>query len=546
MVDNFEQILDAAPDLAQLLAAAPGVKMLVTSREPLRLYGEHEYRVPTLAEHEAVELFVARAQAVQADPEDVDTVQAICERLDYLPLALELAAAQTRNFSAEVLYARLARRLPVLTGGPRDVPERQQTLRATIGWSYELLSEPEATLFRRLAVFNGGCTAEAMDAVCGGDLETLAALADKNLVRGSGERIWMLETIREYAAERLAEAADHEAIHAAHARWCLDGVPDVAELGDAFDQAWLEQHNLRAAHAWARAVDATLATALALKLGGLLSMRGSLYEARALLDAAVVDGAGAPMSMRAQVLHEAAGIALKQGDMEAVRGLSETALVLAQKTGDSQAAVRALAKLTNVALEGGDLEGAAVHSQQAIKVARQAGDDRATVNALNAYGTVELARHHYREAREAFEQALELVSRQPRRPDTIATLHYNIALSALLAQDFSVAEQILEQTLPLYRTLGHVEGIAYCFVAQAALRTTTAEFVEAAILLAAANHLLDEVGAVLEPLERAVAERAEAAIGGVLDDPVIAEARRDGRDRAESEIRGSKLTSASA
>jgi predicted ATPase len=203
LFDNFEHVTAAAPALGDLLGASPNLKVLVTSREPLHLSGEREYPVPPLAHEDGVALFTARAEAVDPSFKPGHAVSEICRRLDELPLAIELAAARTKVLSVDQLLALVEARLPLLTGGPRDVPQRQRTLRATIEWSYQLLTANEQRLFARLAVFAGGCALDAAIQVCDADLDTLASLVEKSLLRHSRGRYWMLETIREYALELL-------------------------------------------------------------------------------------------------------------------------------------------------------------------------------------------------------------------------------------------------------------------------------------------------------------------------------------------------------
>ncbi len=188
--------------------------MLVTSREPLHIEGEWEVAVDPLQETEAVDLFMQRAAAVRSDFVASGEVAEICRRLDCLPLAIELAAAGVKALSLSVLLERLEQRLPLLAGGSRSAPQRQRTLRATIAWSHDLLTAAEQDLFARLAVFAGGCTLEAAEEICGADLDEIASLVDKSLLRRTGDRYWMLETIREYAAERLGERDDADAFTA--------------------------------------------------------------------------------------------------------------------------------------------------------------------------------------------------------------------------------------------------------------------------------------------------------------------------------------------
>ena len=200
VLDNLEQLTTGVGVLAELLAGCPGVRMLVTSREPLHLAGEQQYEVPVLDREDAIELFTARATAVAPNLViERETAAAVCERLDRLPLAIELAAARTKALSPAEILDRLEHRVPALASGPRDAPRRQQTLQATIDWSYELLTEKEQRLFTRLAVFAGGCTLEGAEAVCDGELDTLVALIDRSLVRAGAGRYWMLQTLREYA-----------------------------------------------------------------------------------------------------------------------------------------------------------------------------------------------------------------------------------------------------------------------------------------------------------------------------------------------------------
>jgi len=221
LLDNFEQVVEAAPGLSHLLAGCPNLRLLVTSRELLRVPGEHAYPVAPLDPEDGAGLFLARARATRPDFVADDSVSELCARLDYLPLALELAAARVRILSPTQLLERFAQRIDLLRAG-RGVDPRQQTLRATIEWSYELLDPAEQQLFARLAVFAGGCTLEAAEEVAGGGLDTLQSLVDKSLVRSrEGGRFWMLETIREYALERLEEAGELPEARRRHSDWCL-------------------------------------------------------------------------------------------------------------------------------------------------------------------------------------------------------------------------------------------------------------------------------------------------------------------------------------
>jgi predicted ATPase/DNA-binding SARP family transcriptional activator len=256
LLDNFEQVIRAARNLGELCARLPNLKILVTSREPLHLSAEREYPVPPLREREAISFFLERARAVRPDFEEDEAVLEICRRLDCLPLALELAAARVKALSTRDLLQRLDRRLPLLTGGPRDAPERQRTLRATIGWSYELLTSNARRLFASLAVFAGGCTLEAAEEVCRAEVDAIAELVDKSLLRREGERYFMLETIGEYALERLVAGGELAEFRQRHAEYYLElarSIEDMIRSPQAaalLDRLERDHDNLRAALAW--------------------------------------------------------------------------------------------------------------------------------------------------------------------------------------------------------------------------------------------------------------------------------------------------------
>ena len=231
VLDNFETVVEAAADISHLLQRTAGLIVVATSREPLHIRGEREYPLRPLAEASAVELFRQRAAAVVPDFDaPYEQVAEVCRRLEGLPLAIELAAARTTVLSPTTILMRLDERLPLLEGRRRDVPERQRTLRATIDWSYELLNDDERRLFRSFGVFVGGCTLEAAVEVCQADLETLESVVDKNVVRREGERYSMLETIREYARERLAEAGETDAVQRRHTEHFLARAEQLASV----------------------------------------------------------------------------------------------------------------------------------------------------------------------------------------------------------------------------------------------------------------------------------------------------------------------------
>ena len=388
LFDNFEQVVEAAADLASLLASCPNLDLLVTSREPLHVTGEQEYQVPPLAHEEGVGFFLARARAVEPDFQADEAVPEICRRLDDLPLALELAAARVKALSSIQILERLEQRLPLLTGGARDLPERQRTLRATIEWSHELLTPEEQQLFSRLAVFVGGCTLEAAEEVAEADLDTLQSLVDKSLVRHTGDRYWMLETIREYAGERLRASGDLEATERRHAQHFLAlAVSANLSLGtpgeQRFDLAISEEGNLRAALGWALAHDEIeFGLELAVALDDFWYTNHPQEGARwfaSLLGAEA--RAPTPLLLRATMGY---GNACRGFDGDAAAALYRDALALARELGDERAVAMMFLELAMIAFEAGDYD----ESERLIDEGR-AANERARV----ACGRSDEARH---------------------------------------------------------------------------------------------------------------------------------------------------------
>ena len=422
VLDNFEQVAAAASLVTEVLAAAPQLIVLVTSRMALRCSGEHEYPVAPLAVpdpsapaeglagYEAVRLFVERARAVQPDFEATgaaaQAVAEICRRLDGLPLAIELAAARVRLLGPQALLARLGRRLALLTAGPRDLPARQQTLRATLEWSHALLTAGEQVLFARLAVFAGGCTLEAAEAVCNADgdlpidvLDGVESLVAKSLLRevgaGGEPRVGMLETVHEYAGERLAASGAAGALRRRHARYFL-GLAEQAEphLGGGDQAAWLKRlqadhDNLRAALGWSLAGEPEVGLRLAGALWRFWEICGYFTEGRGWLEQALAGSGGAP-ALRAKALTGASTMAFCQGDYQQATALHGQALLLFRRLGDARGVAFSLNNLGVQALHQGDLRRAARRYTKALALAREAGDRRLTGYALHNQG--ELAR----------------------------------------------------------------------------------------------------------------------------------------------------------
>ena len=387
ILDNFEQVLAAAPGVASLLGASASLTFVVTSRAPLHIAGERELPLPPLASDPAVELFVRRAREQDArfdpGPDDLGQIAAICERIDGLPLAIELAAARTRVLTPKQILERIGRRLDLLSGGRRDAPERHRTLRATIAWSYELLEPAERWLLAELAVFRGGWSLEASEAVAGGDvLDALTSLVDHSLVTRNGDRFTMLETVREYAAERLEESGETGLVAQRHALWCVL-LAEAGEVGlqGAEQSSWFqrldaEHENLRSAAAWGAAdgePEVTLAIDGALWRYWLA--RGAAAEARQRLKVALATERGDP-ALRARAFNAAGAMAGAMNDFSAAGPLFAEARELAGHLNDPRQLARSLMNLGMVALYTEEYESALVRYAEAGEIWRELGEAR--------------------------------------------------------------------------------------------------------------------------------------------------------------------------
>jgi predicted ATPase/class 3 adenylate cyclase len=380
ILDNFEHLVGAAPELVGLLGSCPNLRLVVTSRELLRLPGEQAYPVPPLEPSDGERLFAARAQAV--DPSFVadQAVRELCARLDNLPLALELAAARVRILSPNQLLDRLADRLDALKGG-RGADPRQHTLRATIEWSHGLLDNNERQLFARLAVFAGGCMLESAEAVCDADIDTLEALVDKSLVRvRDGGRFWMLETIREFARERLAESGDEERVREQHAAHFLELGEESAPHTLRHDRAWsdrleAELDNIRAAldhfeerRDWQSVL--RLGAALVEFWGG----RAHIAEGLQRLETAIAADEQ-PTAARAKALHAAADLAYGAGAIELSRDRAEAAIELARHLDDVWVEAGAVSVIASIVQSEGDRRRARELWEESARLFRESGDE---------------------------------------------------------------------------------------------------------------------------------------------------------------------------
>lgn len=634
VLDNFEQVLAAAPQVAELLGACPGLVILATSRAALHLRWEYELAVPTLAvpslrrlpppdalaATEAVALFVQRARAVHhnfaLDAANARVVAEVCVRLDGLPLALELAAARIRALPPGALLARLERRLQFLVGGARDQPTRHQTLRAAIAWSYDLLPEPERVLFRRLGAFVGGFTLAGAEAVGAtpvtatptsrvltpggrGELDVLAALEtliDSSLVRrveapsgaGSpdggveGPRYTMLETLREYALERLAASGEAQALFARHAEYFLALVGQAEPRLSAERHAWLalrdaEHDNLRAALARsldplpdsAFATSAEVGLRLAVSLGRYWGRRRHFGEGRRWLEAGLAAAPEAPAALRARALFEIGWLAHSQGDYHEAVDRYEASLVLYRELGDAQGVAHSLfLKGTAIGRATGDYSRRAALQAQALEQARELGDTWQTASFASILGRTLYDLGEVERAVALLEEGLALFRAAPGSPDTIGPLlslsniarargeydraqalleesdavwhaigeqtpnHSVLCSRGILAQawgDLNGADVLFRESLDLVRDFGNSELIATSLFRIGAVAQQQGEHRRAARLFGAARARLDAAGLGATTVFRGYYEPDAADQAALLSDSPLADEWEVGR-----------------
>ena len=394
VLDNLEQVAAAAPDLAALTDSCPGTVILATSREPLRVAAEAEYMLQPLAEASAMELFVQRASPRRTRSNDAEIAE-ICRRLDGLPLAIELAAARTRLLEPSALLARLDRRLPLLTAGSRDAPERQRTLEATIEWSYDLLTDEEKRLFARLSVFVGGFALEAAEAVPDADLDVLASLVDKSLVHESEGRLGLLDTIREFAGGKLVESGEAADLRRRHAEYYVRFVEQLeagltgGEQTERLEELEQEHENL---HAALDELLATEATDQVLRLASALAIfwyaRGFYGEGVDWLERALASPHAADSPVYAKALWGAGMLAVLTGHVESGHERLEQGLELARAIHDRQTVARSLTMLGLLAFFAQDLQRACALVEEGVAAAREAGDEWALADALGTVGSI--------------------------------------------------------------------------------------------------------------------------------------------------------------
>lgn len=610
ILDNFEHVVAAAPLLMDVLAGCPHLALLVTSRSILRVSGEHVLPVPSLESPDnarsrppekllqcgAVQLFVERARAVRGDfslsSDNAEAVVEICRLLDGLPLAIELAAARVTLLSPGALVSRLERRLPLLSRGSRDLPERLRTMRDAIAWSYDLLSPTEQALFGRLAVFAGGCTLDAAEAVRtaspGLPIDTLDGLADLvdqsllyQVIQSDGEpRFLMLETIREYALERVGGAGDESAARRAHATHFAQLAEEAGTgLQGPEQQRWrdrldVELDNLRAAVAWSadgseNPADAELALRISAALWYFWLQGHSPGEGRRwLLQALRAAPEQVGGAARGRALNALALLAWRQGDYATARAHLDDSLTILRETGNLSALAEALHALGHVLFEGGDYTGAEALFEESRSRYQDLGDMANTVPLVGDLGMVAYHRGDYAEAKRIFEESHRL-SKQHGLRDRMADALNRLGDLAWLSNDLDRAQALYEQSrtlwkeargmpgvasalhklaqvrrhrrgddsppallresLHLQRELGNKQGIAECLAGFGGQASDRGDPREAARLLAAAARLLEIIGAPLAPTDRIQFERDVEAARSALGEPAWQEAWKEGR-----------------
>ena len=529
LLDNFEQVVEAASELGSLLESCPNLRVLVTSRELLRVRGEVEYAVPPLAQPEAVELFCERAQLQRSDD-----IAELCRRLDYLPLAVELAAARTSVLSPAQILKRLSQRLDLLKGG-RDAEARQQTLRATIAWSYHLLPGDEQRLFARLSVFAGGCTLEAAEAVCGADLDVMQSLVDKSLIRFADGRFWMLETIREFALERLEDSGEADELRRKHAEFFLElaelAKPELLARSSSiwFDRLEAEHDNVRAA--LGEALERGRAD-VALRLGGAIWLfwwtRGYWSEGRRWLEAALAAGTASDPQLRGDPLSGAGMLALWQGDVERGSAVADELLALTAEADSTRAWAILFAGL--VASWRDDEDHAAELYEESARLAREQGDPLLLSVAMNNLGSDALGRGEYERALELFEESLA-IGRERQDQDRLARAFGNLGFTTLMLGDVQRARSLLRDSLVAAREIGLVEGFIGGFVGLGAAYARE-DPARAARLIGRGDMLCEETASGLDNFKRRVRDETEAELRARLGEDGYAAAYADGRELA--------------
>jgi predicted ATPase len=597
LLDNFEQVISAAPVVAELLAAAPALKALVTSRIVLNLRGEHELPIlpldtpdlaeppplKQLAENESVKLFVARAQTAQSSfrltESNAFVVAQICQRLDGLPLAIELAAARVKMFPPQAILARLTDRLKLLTGGAQDLPARQQTLRKTLDWSYSLLSSREKSLHARLGIFVGGFTLESAEVICNLEgnldiLEGISSLVNNSLIKqeelADGQpRFRMLETIREYALEQLSQSGKMPELQQRHADQYIGIILNEARYGVMGPEstAWLnrlelEHDNIQSALEWCSQSSAgrELALSVLATLTWFWYRRGFFSEGREWTDRLLAASDNEPAAIRAAALQMSSRMAMWRGDLKnavarATQGLTfwqrledeqkipmslmETAVTLINVGSDQEAHTLlkeaetlfrennisyfqaiTLVHLGNASLGLGKPDEAREWLDRAHPVFREIGEPWGLSFVLNNLGEVARVQGNYEQAYGYYRESEALLRTTGDKGD-LARLVHTLGYIAAHKGDLEQAEAQFRESLAMFRKLGNKRGIAECIAGLSSLRARQGKLQSAAKMLAAAESLLGASGAAWWPADRVEIERTRAILQSGMEEPAF-------------------------
>jgi predicted ATPase/serine/threonine protein kinase len=529
LLDNFEHLVSAGPFVAQLLTTGVKLKAVITSQAPLHVYGEHEFPVPPLALADpksilslemlsrlpAIALFVSRAQAVKHDfaltKENAPAVAAICARLDGLPLAIELAAARIKLLSPAAMLSRLESRLSLLTGGARDLPSRQQTLRGTVDWSHGLLNSAEQTLFRRLSVFAGGCTLEAVEAACNtkGDLgldvlDAMASMVDKSLVQQVEQadqeaRFFMLSTIREYALERLVESADEPVTRRAHGAYYLvlaeEGAEETAAHPEWFDRFEVEHDNFRTAlDHLIKTGNAEWSLRLGAALFGFWEAREHLSEGReAIARVLRLEGTATRPKLRARLVFAGGVLASEQGDYDAAPQMFEESLRCSLDLNDNRGVAVALNALGVNARDHGELADASSLFERCVALWKALGDSAGTARALSNLASVMKLQGEYARAFSLYDECVAMFRQAGDAAGVAWTLNC-LGDVAREKTDFPAARSFCEQSLAAFRQLRDGWGMAGALADLAGLSSDQGNIVEARRLYGQSIEMFQQLG----------------------------------------------------
>lgn len=570
VIDNFEQVSSAARDIGQLQLACPDLKILATSRQPLRLSGERVYPVPPLglpaaddplddlasvAEYEAVRLFVERAQSARWDFEltqdNLAEVVEICRKLDALPLAIELATARLYSMGTKDLLRALKNRMAVLTGGAADLLDHQQTLRDLVAWSYDLLDEREQTLWRRLAVFEGGAPLPAVQPVCDPQEEYLIpldldGLVSKSLLSlsfdGAGlddeddpqpsQRVDMLQTLRDFAYERLKQSAEFETLNERHARWFADRAARTSPLLRGPEApGWLkrldlDQANFGAAMNWAEQQDPALVADMAGHLWFYWYQRGQFSEGREWLEKAV--GMDASAGARARSLLGLANLERIQNNVSEAREHCEQALAAFEASGDEEGIADALSQLGTICQYLGELEEAESRLTDAIGRLRSLGSRGRLSFTLVVLGALKQLREDLDGAHEHYEESLA-IGRELGDANYIATGLVNVGEVLSLKGELDGAAAHIQESLELFHALGVRNAVAYCLEMLAGIELDRERFADAARHLGAADRLRELLNAPIESYNRERYEQDLSRARSALGEPAFDQAFETGR-----------------